>query len=54
LIAVGIHNGNYCIIINGQIEVLDELGLTKVIDAMIALIEAEVYIEPEEVPPPIH
>lgn len=45
MISVGLHNGNYCILINGQVEVLDELGFTKVIDAMIALIESEIQVD---------
>jgi len=48
MIAVGLHNNMYCIVINGQAEVLDELGFTKIIDAMIALIEAEIFVEPPE------
>jgi len=53
VIAVGIYNSQYCIVVNGQVEVLDELGLTKIIDALIALIEADIA-PPEPVGPTLN
>jgi len=54
MISVGIANGQYVIILNGQIEVLDELGMMKVIDALIALVDGGIPDEPGPTGPTIN